>query len=268
MSALAFRLREAPPERLDLSPLVPKILANLPVADIARLAIGTSRMGVKVGDLFDITAGDAADIRIIGGSPRLDRVGERLDGGRIIVEGDVGQRLAFGMTGGEIRVSGAAGPFAASAAAGGVIRIDGDADERAGGAVHGAMYGLNGASLVIRGRAGPRLGDRMRRGLVIVGGGAGAFAGCRMIAGTILTPDLGDHAGYGMRRGTILTHRSGEMLPSFVDTGRHRLILLSLLRRAVADLAPDLADLVPDEVNRHAGDMATLGKGEILTIAR
>ena len=104
--------------------------------------------------VFAIIDGERDEIRILGGSERLDRVGEGLDGGRILVEGDVGQRLAFGMTAARLRVTGSAGPFAASGASGGIVRIAGDADERAGAAVHGAMHGLNGATLVIGGSAG------------------------------------------------------------------------------------------------------------------
>ncbi|MDQ0467102.1 formylmethanofuran dehydrogenase subunit C [Labrys wisconsinensis] len=264
MSALAFSLREAPPERLDLSPLTPGRLTGLTLPEIERLPVGTTRLGVRVGDVFTVTAGNAGDIRLLGGSARLDNVGRGLAAGRITVEGDVGQRLGFAMAGGEIVVTGAAGPFAASGARGGTVRIGGDADERAGGAVHGAMAGLDGATLIIGGRAGPRLGDRMRRGLILVRGAAGDHAGARMIAGTILAPAVGRHPGIGMRRGTILTSRHGGLLPTFVETGRHDLVFLRLLRRTLDALAPDFADLVPATVRRFAGDLATLGKGEIL----
>ena len=85
-----------------------------------------------------------------------------------------------------------------------------------------------------------------------------------MIAGTIVAAAVGDDPGYGMRRGTILAGRCGRLLPSFVATGTHRLVALALLRRAVSAIEPDIAAMIPDSVHRHAGDMATLGKGEIL----
>ncbi|MFC7400495.1 formylmethanofuran dehydrogenase subunit C [Chelatococcus sp. GCM10030263] len=271
MSALTFRLREAPPERLDLSALVPQRLAGLAPQEIVRLPIGTSRMGVVVGDLFGVAGNDPVDIRFEGGSPRFDRLGEGLDRGRITVAGEVGQRLGFAMAAGELSVEGSAGPFAASAATGGVIRIAGNADERAGGAIYGAMHGLNGATLIIGGNAGPRLADRMRRGLVVVTGEAGDFAGSRMIAGTVIAAAVGDHPGYGMRRGTILTRRHGELLPTFVETGGHRFVFLRVLQHWLQHSAPELASGLlatwPDEVRRHAGDLAALGKGEILVAA-
>jgi formylmethanofuran dehydrogenase subunit C len=261
VSALTFRLRERPPERLDLSPLVPQRLSGLSPSQIAQIPIGTTRRPLVVGEVFELSGHDSDDIRFVGGSDRLDGVATNLSRGRILVEGDVGQRLAFGMRGGDVRIAGSAGPFAASGALGGTITIDGSAGDCAGGAVYGAMYGLSGATLVIKGTAGARLGDRMRRGL-IVAAEAGDEAACRMIAGTIVTRRVGDHPGFGMRRGTLLVGGHGRLLPSFVPTGRHRFVMLRLLRRELARLGQ--GDFVPDAVDRHAGDVATLGKGEIL----
>ena len=264
MSALTFRLREAPPERLDLSGLVPHRIGALSLPDIERLPIGTSRHGVAVADIFTVEAGDRDSIRFEGGSPRFDLIGAGLESGRLVVDGDVGQRLGQAMRGGTIEVTGSAGPFAASAAKGGLVRIAGDADERAGGATHGAMYGLDGATLVIEGNAGDRLGERMRRGLILVGGRASDYAGSGLIAGTIIAQEVGDNPGYGMRRGTIIAATHGTLLPSFVPTGRHRLVVAHLLRRAVARIHPRSAELIPQQAERLAGDLATLGKGEIL----
>jgi formylmethanofuran dehydrogenase subunit C len=261
VSALTFRLRERPPERLDLSSIVPKRLFGLSLPQIARIAIGTTSRPLVVGDIFDLSAGDPSDIRFMGGSDRFDGIATRLSEGRILVEGDVGQRLAFGMRDGDVNVTGSAGPFAGSGALSGTIKINGNAGECAGGAVYGAMYGLSGATLLIKGSAGARLGDRMKRGL-IVANVAGDEAACRMIAGTIVTRRVGDHPGYGMRRGTLLVGEHGRLLPSFVPTGRHRFVMLRLLYQELARLGR--AELVPDAVNRHAGDVATLGKGEIL----
>jgi formylmethanofuran dehydrogenase subunit C len=38
-----------------------------------------------------------------------------------------------------------------------------------------------------------------------------------------------------------------------------------MLERAVRPIAPHLADLARGDLNRRAGDLATLGKGELLT---
>ncbi|AWB20490.1 formylmethanofuran dehydrogenase subunit C [Methylobacterium currus] len=259
-------LRAAPPERLDLAGITPAALAGLSEADAARLSVGTSRRGLTLGDCFAITLDGSDELRILGATDRLDRVGAGLAAGRIVVEGDVGQRLGAGMTGGSLTVSGSAGPFAGTAATGGTIRIAGDAAGSAGGAVHGAACGLDGATLVIGGAAGDRLGDRMRAGL-IVAKRAGAHVGARMIAGTIVADEIGDHPGYGMRRGTLVTARHGALLPTFVETGRHDLVVLRLLAKSLEALAPEAAALLRGPQRRYSGDLATLGKGELFAPA-
>lgn len=103
----------------------------------------------------------------------------------------------------------------------------------------------------------------MRRGL-IVAGGAGDFAACRMIAGTIVAQSLGNHAGYGMRRGTVLTKSYGRLPQTFLDTGRHRFVFLQVLRPMLSKFDLGWADILAGDVRRFAGDMAVLGKGEIL----
>jgi formylmethanofuran dehydrogenase subunit C len=232
-------------------------------SEIARLPVGTTRFRLTLGDCFDIASGEPGRLVVRGSSTRLDCVGAGLSRGVIIVEGDVGQRLAAGMTGGEIDVAGSAGPFAATAATGGRITIKGDAGASAGGTLHGARDGLNGATLVIKGRAGDRLGDTMRRGLIVVTA-AGDHTGCRAIAGTIVAGRIGAEPGYGMRRGTILARECGPFLPTFVSTGRQNLVVTRILSRVVARLAPEMGDFVSGSLHRWAGDLAALGKGEIL----
>lgn len=264
MPALTFTLKAPPPERLDLSPLVPHRLGGLDRAAIERIAIGTSRLALKVADVFAVSGDDPCDLRFEGGSERFDRVGAGLAGGRIRVEGAVGQRCGIDMTGGGIEVHGDAGPFAGAGATGGLIVIRGDAGEKAGGAVHGGRHGLAGATLVIHGNAGPRAGDRMRRGLLVVAGGAGDHAGSRMIAGTLIARSVGAEPGLGMRRGTIAAGAHGSLTPTFMPSGAGDLIFMRLLRRAVAEHHAGLAEMLRDDPFRLVGDQAALGKGEIL----
>lgn len=259
-------LRAEPPERIDFLNINPLALSGLSDLDAGKLAVGTSRTGVNLGDLFAITLDGSDTLRIEGGSSRFDRVGAGLSEGTIHVEGDVGQRLGEAMAGGALTVTGSAGPYAAAGATGGTITIEGDADARAGGAIYAAKAGLDGATLIIRGKAGAHLGDRMRRGLILVSE-AGAFAGSRMIAGTILADALGDNPGYGMRRGTIVAGRHGALLPTFAETGTPDLVFLRLLARSLSRLGVKQAALLKGTMRRYSGDLATLGKGELFTPA-
>ncbi len=56
---------------------------------------------------------------------------------------------------------------------GGEIEIAGDAGDLLGGPLAGELAGMAGGVLLVRGRAGARAGDRLRRGLIVVEGGAG-----------------------------------------------------------------------------------------------
>ena len=69
---------------------------------------------------------------------------------------------------------------------GGIDRDAGDVGDRLGGPLAGEVEGMNGGMVVVRGDAGERAGDRMRRGMLIVEGDAGEAAGSRMLAGTLI----------------------------------------------------------------------------------
>lgn len=268
MTAMIFKLRGEPDQRLDLSALTPKRLAGLDEAAINAIAIGAGKTPVTVGDAFRVTMGDHADIRISGGSARLDGIGAGLEKGRITVEGEAGAYAGRAMAGGELRIEGNCGPFAGTAMTGGALRIGGNAGDYLGAAETGEMLGMGGGTIVVTGRAGERAGDRMRRGLIAIGGAAGDFAASRMIAGTVvILGDCGKLPGYLMRRGTVLlAGKAAAWSPTFIESGTASFTILRLLTRELKPLLPATAPLAAFEgpVRRLAGDMATLGKGEIL----
>lgn len=265
MGAFVFTLREAPPERVDLSALVPERLAALTAGEVERLVIGGGRRRpIHVGDLFGVAPGPDESVVIEGGHERLDRIGAGLGGGLIRVEGDVGQRLGEGMLAGTIRVFGHAGPLAGAGMAGGTLRIAGNAGDRVGGALDGRISGMRGGLIAIGGAAGDRVGDRMRRG-TIVARTAGAFAGARMIAGTIVAGSVGRQPGFLMRRGSLVVGTvEGGPLPTFLDCGALELSFLGLLGRSLANLDLPWQPHVPPIVRRFQGDQGSLGKGELL----
>ena len=264
MAALTISFSRRPSDRLDLSALTPARLAGLSARDIAALSVGTDKRGARLGDIAAISGDDFSNIRITGGGDRLDSIGAGLTDGTIHVEGDAGRLLGKGMKSGRITVTGHVGPLAGSGMTGGLIDISGDADDQLGGAVSGAMAGQAGGLILVRGRAGHRVGDRMKRGTIAILGGAGDHCGSRMAGGTILAPEVGNQPGVLMKRGTLIIGRHGELLPTFVEAGGYELPFLALLRRWLSAEALEAASLVPARANRLRGDMATLGKGEIL----
>jgi formylmethanofuran dehydrogenase subunit C len=262
---LVFTLRGRPDQRLDLSCLVPQRLAGLTQAEVEKFELQTTRQRVVVGDVFRLRMGDARYIRIAASCDRLDRIGEAMTDGEIVVEGDAGTRAGRLMTGGRLTVEGSAGPWAASGMKGGAIEISGDAGDRLGGPAAGEVAGMRGGTVVVHGRAGERAGDRLRRGIIVVEGGAGAYAGSRMIAGTLVVLGrTGPLPGYLMQRGTIvLGDRSEEMSPTFIDCGVHDLVALRLMAAFLSGHSTRTGRLLKKPLRRFAGDMAVLGKGEI-----
>jgi formylmethanofuran dehydrogenase subunit C len=250
MKPTVLVLRARPPERLDLSPLVPHRLAGQSAASIEALELQTTRHKICVGDAFHL---------------RLDRIGEQMTGGELVVEGDAGIGLGRRMSGGHLTVKGDVGPLAASGMSGGQIEIFGNAGDRLGGPLAGETAGMRGGAVVVRGNAGERVADRMRRGTIIIEGRAGPYAGSRMIAGSLIVRRRsGALPGYLMARGTIILGEGAEELsPTFVDCGIHDLLALRLLANFVAAQSRKGAASLRKRLRRLAGDMAALGHGEL-----
>jgi formylmethanofuran dehydrogenase subunit C len=270
MSALVLTLRQAPEQRLDLSPLVPNLLAGKTAAEIEKIELQTTRTRATVGDLFRLRMGDAARVRIDGAVERLDCVGHAMIDGELLVEGDVGAQAGRLMRGGSLVIRGSAGPWAGSAMVGGKLEILRDAGDHLGGPFAGETVGMRGGVIVVRGSAGARAADRMRRGTVVVEGECGAYAGSRMIAGTLVSlGQAGPLPGYLMKRGTIvLAADTEELSPTFIDCGTHILVAMRLLSDFVGAHSRRAAACLRAPLRRYAGDMAVLGKGEIFVGTR
>ena len=71
MRPLVLALRQRPDQRLDLSPLVPHLLAGKAAAEIERIELQTTKHRVTVGDAFRLRIGDADRLRIEGACERL-----------------------------------------------------------------------------------------------------------------------------------------------------------------------------------------------------
>ena len=266
MTALTFTLRRRPEQRLDLSPLVPTLLVGKSAALIERIELQTTRCRVCVADIFRVRMGDADRIRIEGGCDRLDRIGQAMTGGEIVIDGDVGVQAGRTMAGGKLTVRGDAGPLAGSGMKNGVIEILGAPGDRLGGPLAGEVTGMRGGLIVVRGAAGHRAGDLIRRGTIIIEGEAGDYAGSRMIAGTLVVAGkAGNLPGYLMRRGTIVLGKGcSAMSPTFADCGQFELLAMRLWAGFLAPYSKSAAAVLKRPLQRFAGDMAALGKGELL----
>jgi formylmethanofuran dehydrogenase subunit C len=261
---LILTLKQEPAQRLDLAPLAPHLLEGKPVKDIAAIELQTTRETITVGDIFKIRSGGTESIRFEGGSSRLDNIGVEMKAGEIFLEGDCGKSLGRNMSGGNLVATGNCGPYAGSSMFGGRIEIAGDAGGFLGAPLEGEMEGMSGGMLIVRGNAGERAGDRLRRGTILIEGSAADYPGSRMIAGTLIVlGECGMLPGYLMRRGTIVLANPPELTPTFVDCGTHDLAFASVFSGLLRSESRAAARLLSRPLNRFAGDMAALGKGEI-----
>lgn len=268
MSGLTLRLRAPLESRIDLTGIAPRAAAAQDADALRRTVVATGARPLTIGDVYFVS-GSPGDRIEIESSARVDGLGAGMSGGTMIVEGDAGADTARGMRNGRLDIRGSAGTHLASGMTGGLVVVAGDAGDLVGAARPGERFGMSGGTVVVEGSSGARTGDRMRRGTIVIRGMAGAAAGSRMMGGTIWTVG-GFGAGPGplLRRGTLIGPSVAHLLPTFADCGWHDMVVLRLLDRHMSDtLGPLAPPPLPAKVRRIAGDLATIGKGEILLIA-
>jgi formylmethanofuran dehydrogenase subunit C len=243
---LTLTLREQPDLALESEVLVPDRLAA--ADDVGALELWHGKERARVSDFFAV-AGGGDDVRLEGDLSRVRGVGAGMTGGRLTVDGDVGDWAGAGMRGGTLVVHGSAG-------------------RHLGGALAGEKAGMRGGEIVVHGDAGERAGAGLRRGLIAVGGRLGEAAGLRMLAGTIVTlGTLGPRAGAGMRRGSIVTMAPVTPLSTFAFACTYRPPFLRLYLRRLRALGLAVPDAAIDgRYARWCGDTLELRRGEILIL--
>ncbi len=268
MSLTLLELRQTPALRVDLRGITPAALAGLALADIERLTITHGTQTLALAELFSVsqTESPTDELRLEGDLARFDRIGWQLARGRITVEGAVGAYAGACMSGGEVQVNGSAGDMAACEMAGGTLSITGNVGDFAASTLPGSMDGMRGGCFIVRGHAGSRFADRMRRGTALVFGDVGDFLASRLVAGTIAVGGrAGAHVGYGMRRGSVIFAGPVPVVPpTFVPALTGAEVMWQLLARDLAHCGEPFSTLPTRRIQRHLGDVAAAGKGELI----
>jgi formylmethanofuran dehydrogenase subunit C len=265
MKPLQLSLKSSPAQRLDLSPLVPHLLAGKTLADIAALDLATTKEKVTVGDVFKLKGAASEDIIIEGGSDRFDCIGQEMKSGTLHIDGDVGINAGRLLSGGHLTVAGSTGHYAGSGMSGGKVEILGNAGDFLGGPREGEIHGMSSGLLIVRGSAGHRAADRMRRGTIVIEGDAGDWPASRIVAGTlVVVGSSGINPGYLMKRGTLVLGHASPLPPTFIDCGPLHSAFLGVFSRALKLDSRLASRLFTLPLRRVMGDMAVLGKGEIL----
>ncbi len=260
-------------EAWDASALQPSLIQNLSLRQIGEIVLRSGRQTAAASELFDISGPISDRLEFVTNILRLDGLGQRMNGGRIISRGDVGDRVGQAMKSGEILVQGNVGACAAAGLSGGRLLVSGNAGNHMAGvsAINGRS--MRGGEVIVAGSVGDELGLRMRRGIIYVGGSAGRDGATRMIAGTIIVGgDIGGGWCDQMRRGSIVLLRPQEGLwaAELSESFEFELSFLPLLWNYLRPLITELGIDIPTTrwALRQIGDLACDGKGEVLTLSR
>jgi formylmethanofuran dehydrogenase subunit C len=240
--------------------------AALSESGIAALVLWDGHTSIALGDVFTVRGDHSSNIAIEGDTAQLDGVGTAMRAGEIAIAGSVGCGAGARMSGGAIRIAGNAGDDAGTAMTGGLLAIGGGAGDRVGGALPGASKGMTGGEIVVRGAVGRDAGARMRRGTLWCAS-AGEGAGTAMIAGNIIVAGaLADGAGLGNKRGSIVVLGAVRIAATYAYACTYRPPHVSLMLRSLrARHALSITDAqVHGAYRRYSGDLADIGKGEIL----
>jgi len=256
---------------LEVEGVLPAKVATLSCAQLGKMPVYYGNRTEELGQFFEIR-GDCTygEIHFKGDLRLVRRLGEKLDSGRVFIEGDVGFHCGARMSGGEIVIRGHADHWLGAEMTGGRIRVLGSAGNHVGGAYVGSKFGQRGGEILISGDAGDELGVRMRRGLIAVAGNVGRFAGLAMIAGTIIgLKQVGSSAGAAMKRGTLLMLETPEIAPGFAYSCAYRPAYLGLLLKQLQQSHFEAAHhLDIGQVACYRGDRLTGGRGELLIAQR
>ncbi len=246
--AVTLSLAEPPTHALIADCIAADRFAGLDGKAIAELPVVHGGRPGTLGEFFKVRGGHSSVVRIEGDLPQVEGIGAGMAGGELTIDGSVGRDLGLAMAGGRIDARSHAG-------------------DNVGGARPGAARGMTGGEIIVRGNVGDEAGARMRRGLVVVTGDAGRGTGQGMIAGTVvLLGKAGPGAGRFLKRGSIVAlapiDRPGTFRYACTYRPPHVGLLLRYLRgRAGAQIADRY---VAGRYERYCGDLAELGKGEIL----
>ena len=268
---IQLTLRTALDQVIEIDGLTPDRTASLSQAEISSLPVLIGSRRASIGDFFTVQGERADRIHIEGDLTNVDGLGAACAGGELLIQGPAGHRVGAGMTGGRIEVRGDVGDDAGAGMQGGVLRVTGAAGDRLGAATPGASTGMTGGEIIVSGSAGREAAARARRGLVVIGGDAGTDAARAIIAGTLVVfGRTGANPGRGSKRGSIVA-LGGIDIPATYEYAcayqpAYVRLLLTYLQRQYGIRVE--ASSLDGTYNRYCGDMASLGRGEILELAR
>lgn len=220
--ALTLRLTKEVRVPVDAGCISPDVFADKTVREIGRLVIWEGNRRRSLKDAFEIEGSsmktpDEVTINLHGDLSKAQRIGSKMTGGSINIQGNAGMHTGEEMQGGKITVEGNTGSWLGSRMKGGTIEVKRDAGDYVGAPYWGSTTGIKGGTIHICGNAGIEVGAYMGKGLITVDGNVRQFVGIHQKDGIILVRgSAGERAGAYMINGKILICGSVKaILPTF-----------------------------------------------------
>lgn len=231
MAEIKLTLKKAPEYPLEADTITPDNFAGKSIDDIKKLVVFCGNEQLTIGNFFDVSgdSGEKETLKIIidGDISNVKRIGEKMSGGEIVINSNVGMHVGNHMSGGKILVNGNADDWAGAMLLGGELEITGDAGNYVGAAYRGYWQGMLGGKIIVKGKVGIECmtwanGSRPeKRFPTLICGGAGSFLGIHNHGATIIVDgDVDRCAGADQSKGTIVIKgKVSRLLPSYKKVG-------------------------------------------------
>ena len=233
-----LKLKKRPKFPLEAENITPDKFAGKPAAEIMKLTIYHGNEEKKIRDFFDVSGngGEVNDTKIIidGDLSNVKRIGEKMTGGEIIINSNVGMHVGNNMSGGKILVNGNADDWAGAMLKGGELEINGDAGHYVGAAYRGYWQGMEDGVIKVKGKVGNEsmLWARNSKGAnkwpKLICGSAASFLGMHNHGGTIIVEgDCDRCTGADQAWGNIVIKgKVSRRLPSYKKVGEVNIVEL------------------------------------------
>ena len=231
MAEIKLKLKKEYEFPLEADTITPDAFAGKKAADIKKLTVYHGNEEKTIGDFFNVTGdgGELNEIQIIvdGNLSNVKRIGEKMSGGEIIINNNVGMHVGNNMSGGKILVNGSADDWAGAMLKGGELEITGDAGHYVGAAYRGNWKGMQNGLIKVKGKIGDEAltwvnGSKpAKRFPTLICGAAGSFLGIHSHGGSIIVEGDCDRCiGADQVRGTIIVKgKVARILPSYKKLG-------------------------------------------------
>ncbi len=232
MVEVKLKLKKKPDFPLEAETITPDKFAGKSAAEIKKLIVYHGNEEKTIGDFFTVTGtgGEVNDTKIIldGDLSNVKRIGEKMTGGEIVINGNVGMHVGNNMSGGKILANGNADDWAGAMLKGGELEITGNAGHYVGAAYRGFWKGMENGLIKIHGKIGNEAltwvnGSKpAKRFPTLICGDAGSFLGIHSHGGTIIVEGNCDRCiGADQVRGTIVVKgKISRILPSYKEIGQ------------------------------------------------